>query len=354
MDVLIVTRVDKHGQKIKEEGFQLIPFTMDRSGKNLFREFFIFLSLLRIYKREKPDLVHHVALKPVLYGSWAARLCGVPFVVNALAGLGHVFIDKGVKALLLKKIVKLALKSALLPGNVRTIFQNPDDLNTFVREGLLSRGKALLIKGSGVDTKKFAPAKTMGDMPIVVLVSRMLWTKGVGDFVNAAKILKERGLRVRMVLVGEADSMNPASIPDETLESWSASLVEWFGYREDVADILKQSSIAVLPSYREGVPKSLIEAASAGLPIVTYDVPGCREIVLHGENGFLVPLKDIQSLANAIERLLEDSTLRCKMGIRSREIVLNEFAEEHVVEKTMSLYNEFLGDKWAYRERGEI
>lgn len=348
--VLVVTRVSNYGESIKREGFQLIPFDIRRSGKNPFREIITFLTLIRIYKREKPDIVHNVAMKPVLYGSLAARLTGVPCVVNALAGLGHVFIAEGFKPLFLKKIVKLALRPALSLRNVRTIFQNPDDLKTFVEEGLMPRGQARLIKGSGVNTKIFSPTPEQDGIPTVVLVARMLWTKGVGECVEAATILKEKGVAVRMLLVGTPDPLNPASIADEALSKWSASgIVEWLGHRQDIPDILKQSSIAVLPSYREGLPKSLIEAASAGLPIVTYDVPGCREIVRHGENGLLVPLKDVQSLADAIEELVRDPDMRQTMGKRSREIAVQEFSEEHVVQQTLALYKELLGDKWAYR-----
>jgi len=246
--------------------------------------------------------------------------------------------------------VKFAFRSVLSPKDVRTIFQNPDDLNSFVKEGLLQRDKTCLIKGSGVNTKIFNPTPKRDSVPIVVLVARMLWTKGVGEFVEASKILKEKGVVVRMLLVGTPDPLNPAAIPDKILRAWSESgIIEWLGQRQDIPDILKQSSIAVLPSsYGEGVPKSLIEAASTGLPIVTYDVPGCREIVRNGENGFLVPLKDVRSLADAIEELLRNPEMRYKMGKRSREIVENEFAEEHIIRQTLALYKGLLGDKWAY------
>ncbi len=344
LDIVIVTRVNTHGQFIKNEGFKLIPLNINRSGKNPFYDIFTFFSLIKIYKKEKPDIVHHVSLKPVLYGSWAARLTGVPHIVNALAGLGHVFIDKGFKAFLLKKIVKLAFKLALSPKNVRVILQNPDDLNLFIREHILTKKQITLVKGSGVDTKIFYPETKKPEIPIVVLVARMLWSKGAGDFFQAAKILREKEVPVRMVLVGEPDPINPASVPVERLKSWSSSsIIEWWERREDIPDILKQSTIAVLPSsYGEGVPKSLIEAASVGLPIVTYDVPGCREIVRNRENGFLVPLNDIKGLVCAIEKLLKNAALRQKMGKKSREIVINEFSEEIVVKQTMDLYKNLL------------
>ena len=257
------------------------------------------------------------------------------------------FTDKGFKASILKKIVKLAFKSALFSKNVRTILQNPDDLHLFIRECIVSKNQIYLVKGSGVDTEIFYPETKKPEIPIVVLVARMLWSKGPEEFFQAAKILKEKKISVQMILIGEPDILNPSSIPVETLKNWtSSSIVEWWGRRDDISDILKQSTIAVLPSsYGEGVPKSLIEAASVGLPIVTYDMPGCREICRDGENGIFVPPKDPKALADAIERLVSDKTLRDKYGKRGREIVIEEFSEEVVVKQTMDLYKKLIGDK---------
>ncbi|VAX21603.1 Lipid carrier : UDP-N-acetylgalactosaminyltransferase / Alpha-1,3-N-acetylgalactosamine transferase PglA; Putative glycosyltransferase [hydrothermal vent metagenome] len=342
-DVIVATAVAEHGEKIKSEGLRLAPLGLNRSGKNPLREFASLLEITRLYRKEKPDIAHHVALKPVIYGAVAAVLSKTPLTVNALAGLGHVFIAKGFKAALVRFFIKAALRFSLRRKSAITIFENPDDLNLLVKMGLLDERQAVLIKGTGVDTSLFAPPEQelpSDEAPVVLLSSRMLMTKGIGDFVEAARILKKRQTNVRMVLAGSPDPHNPMSIPLSRLEEWDKEgAVEYWGFKEDMAELLKQVSIVVLPSfYGEGVPRSLMEAASAERPVVTYDVPGCREIIRHNVNGLLVPLRDIEALADAIAVLLEDGELRKKMGAEGRRIVEEEFSEEIVVEKTMNLY----------------
>lgn len=355
LDVVVATRINQHADEIEKAGFKLVPINMLRGSMNVLHDLVTFFCLVKTYKLEKPDLVHHVALKPIIYGSWAARCAGVPWVVNAFAGLGNVFVARDFKGHILRKFISIALKSALSRKNIRVIFQNEDDLNLFLAKRLVSDDRAFLIKGSGVDTELFYPGQVKKGLPIVVLASRMLWTKGVGDFVEVARILKKRGIKARMVLLGSPDDMNPSSINVWQLQQWNdEGIVEWWGWSEEIPSILQQSSVAVLPSsYGEGVPKFLIEAASAGLPIVTYDVPGCREIVRDGENGLLVPLQNIQLLARAIENLVENPDMRKKMGERSREIAKDEFSQEHIIQETLALYKELLGVKWNYR-RAEL
>ncbi|VAX19809.1 Lipid carrier : UDP-N-acetylgalactosaminyltransferase / Alpha-1,3-N-acetylgalactosamine transferase PglA; Putative glycosyltransferase, partial [hydrothermal vent metagenome] len=324
------------------------PLNLNRSGKSPVREFLSLLEVIKLYKVEKPDIVHHVALKPVLYGAIAATLSRTPATINALAGLGHIFIAEGIRARLVRMVIKAALRLALRRKSATTIFENPDDLNLFVKMGLVKEKKAILIKSVGVDTSLFAPPTqepSDDDVPIVLLSSRMLETKGIGDFVKAAQILKKRGANVRMVLVGSPDPHNPASIPLSQLEQWNEDgIIEYWGFKDDMVEILKSASIVVLPSfYGEGVPRSLMEAASAGKPIVTYDVPGCREIARNDINGFLVPLRDIDALAKAIFLLVDDSDLRKKMGQAGREIVKDEFSETLVNAKTMKLYYKAIG-----------
>ena len=345
LEVGVVTRVNNFGKKIVDEGFKLIPLNIDRSSKNPLHELRTFLSLVSIYRREKPTLVHNIALKPIFYGTWAAKFSGVPCVVNALAGLGHLFIAQGVKARLLRACIKYAFRLTLGSKRSRTIFQNSDDLCFFVEAGLVLRECVCLIKGSGVDTDIYRPPEEAVDTsdPIVVLVARMLFTKGVKEFVEAARLLKEKKIAVRMVLVGSPDPMNPASINEEDLKRWAdEGLVEYWGHRDDVADVLTRASISVLPSYREGLPRSLIESASAGLPLIAFDVPGCREIVRHEINGLLVPVKNSVKLAAAIARLVTDPILRKEMGSSGREIVFNEFSQDRVVEETLTVYRELI------------
>lgn len=343
-EVLIATRAHQHKERIEKEGFRLIPISLVRRSKNMFREIFSILEIIKIYRREKPDIVHHVALKPVLYGSWAARIAGISGVVNALAGLGFIFVAQGWKASILRRLVALAYSSAFSARNMIVIFQNPEDLKLFVNAGVVKSEKAVLIRGSGVDTSRFIHLPEPASIPTIVLASRMLWDKGVGEFVDAARRLRKDEVNCRAVLVGIPDPQNPASILEDTLRRWHAEgMVEWWGYREDMPEVLSNAHIVALPTtYGEGVPKILIEAASCGRAIIATDVPGCREIVRHNENGLLVPPHDPKALADALKVLVEDAERRAKMGARGREIVEAEFSEEIVVKQTMEVYKKLL------------
>ena len=341
-EVLVATRVGNHGTPIEREGFRLIPIKMRRRSLAPWREIATIAELIRIYRRERPDLVHQVAMKPVLYGSFAALVAGVPAVVNALAGMGYVFTSSAAKARLLRPLIKTGFRWLLDRANARLILQNPDDVAA-MSAGTVAAERISLIRGSGVDTKAFAPAPEPEGTPIAVMVSRMLWDKGVGELVEAARLLKERKILIDVVLVGPPDPENPASIPERQLRDWEASGdIVWWGERSDIAQIWAKSHIAVLPSHREGLPKSLLEAAACGRPMVATDVSGCREVVRPGETGLLVPPRDPKSLADALERLASDPELRRRMGAAARELVERELSQEAVVEQTMALYRELL------------
>ncbi|MDH4225336.1 MAG: glycosyltransferase family 4 protein, partial [Deltaproteobacteria bacterium] len=228
----------------------------------------------------------------------------------------------------------------------RTIFQNPDDLKLFVQKRLIHPAQALMIKGSGVDMKAFAPKKEAAGPPLVVLASRMLWDKGVGEFIQAAQRLQKQGIQARFALVGDPDPGNPSSVTADQLKQWAADgIVEWWGRREDMAQVFHQAHIVCLPSYREGLPKVLIEAAACGKPIVASDMPGCREVVWDGQNGLLVPVKNALALADALETLIGDTPLRERMGQAGRAIALEEFPVEKVVALTLALYQGLLPPK---------
>ena len=339
-EVLVATRVGNHGTRIEREGFRLIPIKMRRRSLAPWREIAAVTELIGIYRRERPDLVHQVAMKPVLYGSFAAMVAGVPAVVNALAGMGYVFTSSAMKARLLRPLIKTAFRWLLDRANARLILQNPDDVAA-MSAGTVAAERIALIRGSGVDTKAFAPAPDPEGPPVVVMVSRMLWDKGVGELVEAARLLKERKAPVEVVLVGPPDPENPATISERQLRVWDASgKVAWWGERSDIAEIWAKSHIAVLPSHREGLPKSLLEAAACGRPMVASDVSGCREVVRPGETGLLVPPRDPKSLADALERLATEPGLRRRMGSAARELVERELSQEVVVEQTMALYRE--------------
>jgi glycosyltransferase involved in cell wall biosynthesis len=338
--VSVVTRVRRHGDAIRRAGLRLIPFEISRQAANPFTEARVIARLAALYRRIRPDVVHHVAIKPVLYGALAARLAGVEHVISALAGMGWLFTASSKKADLLMPVVSLGLSRMLSRG--RIIVQNPDDADLIRKLGI-RREKIALIRGSGVDLGVFRPQPEPPGIPLVLLHSRMLRDKGVGEFVKAARLLHQRGKTVRFVLGGNPDPANPASIPKDQLEAWHRSgEVEWWGERADIPEVLRQAHVVCLPSYREGLPKSLLEAAASGRPIVTTDVPGCREIVADGVNGFLVPARQAEALADAIERLLADAALRRRMGWRGRQRVENEFSLDRVIADTMDLYQRVL------------
>jgi glycosyltransferase involved in cell wall biosynthesis len=347
-DVAVATRVTAHGERIRAAGLRLIPLGLRRSGRNPWRELMSIAEITRLYRAEKPDIVHHVALKPVLYGSLAARIAAIPSVVNALAGMGYVFTSGKLSARLLRPLVTLAFRLLLKRG--RIILQNPDDRAALLKAGVALPEQITLIRGSGVDTAHFTPVPEHdAAVPLVVLPARMLWDKGVGEFVAAAHMLRDEGLAARFMLAGERDPDNPAAIPAAQLETWRATgIVEWHGRREDMARLLAQSHIVCLPSYREGLPKALLEAAASGRAIVATDVPGCREAVRHGVNGLLVPARDAAALADALRRLLTDAALRREFGQRGREMAEKEFSVEKITAETLALYRKMhslAGDK---------
>ena len=342
-EVWVITRVKNHGKAIKDEGFFLLPLDFQRSGINIFSDAIALWRLIRFYRYLRPVIAHHVAIKPVLYGSIAARIAGVSSVVNALAGLGYLY-SEDVKGLflLLQPAVRIAMRLILLSSRGRVIVQNHADYDSMHNHMGLLKQSLVLIRGSGVDMKHFAPTPEPSGPIRVTLVSRLLWEKGVGDLVKAAELLRERGVRCVVTLVGDPDTENAGAIDEELLLKWAKSgAIEWWGRREDVAAVWAQSHIACLPSYyREGVPKSLLEASACGRPIVTSDNPGCMEIVVDGENGLVVPARDSCALADAIEKLVKDSVLRQKMGSQGRKMVGLGFSEEQVADKTLTLYEE--------------
>jgi len=342
-EVVVATRVDRHGDEIRGRGFRLVDWKLDRRSAHPLREAAAFLRLVALYRRERPDLVHHVALKPVLYGALAARLAGVPAVVNALAGLGAAFIATSRLARHRQRAL-LALFRRLLdrPGS-RLLVQNEDDRALFAGAGIAPE-RIALIPGSGVDTERFAPSPEPPGVPVAVLAGRMLWDKGVGEAVEAARLLQERGVALRVALVGRPDPANPRSIAEETLAEWTRSgVVEWWGQRDDMDAVWRAASIGLLPSYREGMPKALLEAAASGRPLVATDVPGCRALVRHGVDGLLVAPRDAASLAAALAELAGSPELRARLGAAAREAVVARFADREVRRQIQALYREMLG-----------
>jgi len=342
-EVVVVTHVERHADVITNAGLRLVPLQISRSSLNPIEAIAAVLQLRRIYAAECPDLIHHVALKPILLGGFAARLVGVHAVVNAIVGGGYAFTSRRLLARMLRPFVTLALRLLLNPGGSKVVFENSDDVSDFCNAGLVRPHDALLIRGAGVDPSGFTPRHDFEGPQLVMMVARLLWDKGIGEFVNAARLLHKRGVAARFVLVGDPDPENRACIDISTLNAWRAEgVVELWGFRSDIPEVLSEATVACLPSYREGLPKSLIEAMAAGLPCVTTDVPGCREAVRDGDNGFLVPAKDAQALAEAVERLISNPSLARRMGQRGRERLEQEFSMQQVNETTLITYQKML------------
>ena len=337
-EVIMLSPPGKYGHLLEQAGFRWIKFPLSRRGKNPIYELNTIWRLYRFYQREKPAAVQHFTVKCVIYGSLAARWAGIKEIINAIPGLGHVFIDNSWQGRLLRWLVKRMYKFAL--RNTRVIFQNPDDQALFLDESLVESTSQTLIKGSGVDMERFAILPEPHGTPLVVLPARLLWAKGVGEFVAAGQMLHDEGIDVRFALVGDSDPETAGAVPLSQLETWQRrGEVEWWGWQEDIISVFRQSHIVCLPSYyAEGVPRSLVEAAACSRPIISTDMPGCREIVHHGENGLLVPSKNITALAGAIRMLLLDPDLRQKMGARGREIAETDFSLEQVIRKNLELF----------------
>lgn len=342
-DVTIATRVTDHGKQIQGEGFHLVPISLFRRSRNPLRELCAIAELVGIYRQVRPHLVHHVAMKPILYGSLAAWVVRVPVILNAFAGLGYLFANSERQRGGLHWVLTSALRSVIGWSGSTVLFQNEADRDELVRAGLVRSSHTRIIAGSGIDVTAFSVKPTPQGIPLVVLPSRMLWDKGIGEFVQAARDLKEKGADARFVLVGRCDEDNPAAIGREQLARWvGEGTVEWWGHRDDMAAVYEGATLVVLPSYREGLPKVLLEAAACGKAIVATDVPGCRDVVKDGINGVLVPPRDSSTLARGIAHLLSDRQTREAMGVRSREIAVAEWAGPRISEQVLGLYHELL------------
>ena len=332
-------------EQLKQEQLQFHPINFHRSSTGLWQEFKTLLELNKLYKEIQPDIVHHVTIKPVLYGTLVARWVGGIQILSAISGLGYLFIAQGWKSSIRQKILLWGYRAILHSKKVWILFQNPDDQALFAQHKIIHPQHISIIKGSGVDLQQFAFSAIPKGKIKIILVARMLWDKGVGEFVKAATVLKQQGVDADFLLVGSVDLGNPKSISIEQLEQWSKSgVVKWLGERADIPQLVAKSHIAVLPSYREGLPKSLIEAAAVGRPIVTTNVPGCREVVKEGENGFLVPARDAKKLAAAIKKLTNNPKLLITMGKKSRLMAEQEFSIQKVISKTLALYSKIGSD----------
>ncbi len=301
-------------------------------------------SLVVLYRRLRPDLVHHIRTKAVVYGSLAARSVRTHAVVNTLTGLGHVFHNNSMRSRLLRTAVTEGLRLACQHANQRLILQNTDDLEFCLQSGICPADRLVLINGSGVDLEKYQPLPEPDGTVLVILPGRMLWDKGVREFVAAAEQLRASGVRARFALVGSADPNSPAALSTATLKAWEQSgAVEWWGWQDDMKQVIAQSHVVCLPSYGEGAPRVLMEASACARAIVATDVSGCRDVVIDGENGLLVPSRDIQSLAAALRVLITRPELRSRLANNGPRMMLETFSRPAVIAKSLAVYREVLG-----------
>jgi glycosyltransferase involved in cell wall biosynthesis len=342
-DPIVVCGAGTGEGRLADVGIASRSFDLSRSGFNPLREWRSYRALLSIYRQEAPEIVHHVTIKPVIYGTIAARSAGVPAVVNAISGLGFIYIQRGFIAGVKRGLVNLLYRFALRHSNMRFIFQNREDLRGFVDQHVISEKQAHLIRGSGIDLEEF-PFTPEAPLPLTfVLVARMLRDKGVREFADAARQIKVQHPDWRFQLVGDVDQGNPASLTEAELQSWQQQgSVEWLGHRTDIRAILQAAHVVCLPSYREGLPKSLLEAAAVGRPMVASDVTGCREVVRDGITGLLVQPRDSGALADAMLRLGEDRALRTRLGSAARARAEAIFSIGDVVRDTFLIYAELL------------
>lgn len=327
----------------RAQGVEVAPVTMTRAGFAPFRETVGFLSIILFFRRKKPDLIVNATVKPLIYGTLAAWLTRTP-VINLVTGLGYLFTDKGTKASFLRVIVRTVYRFLFRYRNQRVIFQNRDDMRVIQSFAGLGSRRFRLVPGSGVDTKAFSPCEHSPRAELqVVFVGRMLYDKGVQHFVESAIALRRQHPSARFLLVGPTDYGNPSGIPESRLSFWAQSgIVVWCGTVDDMQSVYRAADVVVLPSRREGMPKVVLEAAASGLPVVTTDVPGCRDSVIHGESGFLVPWGNVEELSARIGQLLSDSGLRQKMGRNARKLAEERFSADVVVGKTYDIVMELL------------
>jgi glycosyltransferase involved in cell wall biosynthesis len=343
-DVVLVSPEDSYVERLRAEGFRCLTlYRLSRRGMNPFFEIFALWELMRLYWREKPRAVHHFTVKCVLYGTIAAKLTGVRSVVNAVTGLGHIFLGRRMATRMLRPPVRWLYRKILKARRGHVVFQNPDDLGAFVDAGLVAPEKTVIIRSSGVDMARFTPRPSNPDLPAdyvptVLFVGRLIKEKGVLDFVQAARLVKA-GQPVCFQMAGEIDPGNPSSLTAAQVETLRLEgAVDLLGHIDSVDDVIALADIVVLPSYREGTPRVLLEAAAMGKPLVATDVPGCREVVIPGVNGLLAEVENPDSLAAAIRQLLDNPDMRQEMGRAGRQLVESEFCARKVVEKTMGVY----------------
>lgn len=336
-------RDDKACAIIEAAGVITHDVPLMRGAVNPLGEIKLFAAYRKLIAELKPDMVHAVTMKPGAYGGAVARMMGVPALVVAVTGMGFLFLRDTAKTSLLRTIVLGLYRYALGHANCRVIFQNPDDRSLFEERGMTGKAPVHMIKGCGIDLAHFAPTPEPEGPPVVVFPARLIGDKGIHEFVAAARAVRDAGLEARFRLVGRTDPDNPTDVGEATLTQWqNEGIVEWAGYSEDMPGVFAGCHIVCMPSYREGLPRVLMEAAACGRAIVTTDAPGCREVVTDGENGTLCPVGDGKATAEAVLRLIRDGELRRQFGRRGRALAEAEFSVEDFVARSLAVYDELM------------
>ena len=336
---------DDYFRRIQQFGFKVYDTQIKRKSINPFSQLQDIITLSKIYKHEKPDVCWHLGAKYIFWGTIAVRIF-IPHVkiINSPIGLGFIYVSKSVKARLLRPLVTLLYKVLLNPKNSFVIVENHDDIEFFVKINAVKEASVVLIPGAGVNTRTFTPSETKEKICQVVMLSRLIREKGVYEYIQAAKILHEEKVPVQMILVGEPDYGSPSSVTESEYKMLQqCDFIKCLGYQKNVLGILQSSHVCCLPSYREGLPRALIEATSCGLPVITTDAVGCRDIVIN-ENGLLIKVGDIGELCNSIRFMVENPAERKKMGDNSRELAINRFDSEKICAQTYMVLENLISE----------
>lgn len=342
-EVHIATGITVHHAELSSYGFTVHPLPISRGKSSVTTEIAAFTAIFHVFRKLKPDIIHAITIKPVLYSGIAAHFTGIQHIVAAISGLGYVFTNIGIQASIRRWFISTLYRFALSHQKLRVIFQNPDDQTILLNAARLSLEQIQIIPGSGIDLIQYSNQPLPKTVATIVMASRLLSDKGVNEFVEAADILHKKGLNAQFQLAGNIDPDNPASITQATVENWRVtSKVDILGHRIDIARLFSQAHIVVLPSYREGFPKVLIEAAACGRAVVTTDVPGCRDAIIPNVTGLLVPPRNAQALADAIGQLLLDPKRCAEMGKAGRRLAEESYSIEQVVQTHLAIYQDLL------------
>ena len=339
-EVHIATEFTSYKNFLIKKGFKTHDINFNRNSTNIFKAFACILQIFFLINKIKPKILHTISLKPSIFGGFIAFFLPIKLNVISITGLGSMFLGYGLIDRIRKFIFNLLLRIIFLNPKLKIILQNKSDLNYLIKNTYLNKNKVEIIKGSGVDLNRFKFSKLNGKIPKIIMASRLIADKGVYEYIESIKYLKSCNFKGQFYLVGDIDFDNPSAIPKSHIEFWKKNkIVKYFPHKIDIKNIIKKSTIIVLPSYREGFPKILMEAAAIGRPVITTNVPGCKDAVINNVTGLLVPPKNYFKLAKAIMRLSKNNRLLKKIGFAARKHAVKNFDVNHVVTKHFSIYN---------------